>query len=627
MTKRDKLYKSKNSNQYKELKRLIQKKLRNAYWNYIEKIITPDPENPSENKSKKFWTYIKHCRTNNTNINQLKHEGILHSNSKDKANILNQQFKSVFTKEQNPTTITPNPLPHPQHPLLQDINITEPGVRNLLKNIKPHKASGPDNISARVLKELALEIAPFLTLIFQKSYTTGKLPSDWKQANITPIYKKGEKYLASNYRPISLTCIASKVMEHIIASQIMHHANNHNILYNLQHGFRSKLSCETQLIEFIHNITSNMNIGVQTDVVVMDFSKAFDKVSHEKLLRKLHRYGICGKTNNWISDFLLNRKQTVVLDGENSDVENVLSGVPQGSVLGPCLFLFYINDIPENITSTVRLFADDTIIYLALKPKTNNEILQNDLDKLATWEKEWNMEFHPDKCQVIPITRNRTKFINKYTLNGHTLKTTTNVKYLGLNITSDLRWNTHINNITNNANKTLGFLRRNLKISSPKIKTLAYFSLVRPTLEYSSSVWDPYTKENINKIEMVQRRAARFVTNRYHNTSSVTELLTNLGWQPLAKRRADARLCLMYKIVNGLVAIPAHTYLIPFTRSSRLHHNKAFQIPHSNSDYHLNSFFPRTIRLWNSLPSIVINTPNIESFKSCLQQTRYPEKY
>ena len=362
-----------------------------------------------------------------------------------------------------------------------------------------------------------------------------------------------------------------------------------------------------------------MQKGAQTDVIVMDFSKAFDKVSHLKLTEKLYRYGIGGKTNHWIKSFLSNRTQAVVVEGEASQLASVDSGVPQGSVLGPTLFLFYINDIPDNINSTVRLFADDTIVYLALKPPSNTNILQEDLKKLGEWEQKWKMEFHPDKCQVIPITRNKNPIINKYVLHNHTLETATNAKYLGVTITSDLKWNTHIDNITSKANRTLGFIRRNIRISSPTIKTMAYNSLVRPLLEYASPVWDPYTKLNIDKIEMVQRRAARFATNRYHNTSSVTNMLSTLQWRSLADRRVDARLCLMYKIVHGLVDIPTQKYLIPFTRSSRIHHSLAFHIPHSNSDYHLYSFFPRTIRVWNTLPSSFVISPNIEAFKLKVQ--------
>ena len=330
----------------------------------------------------------------------------------------------------------------------------------------------------------------------------------------------------------------------------------------------------------------------------MDFSKAFDKVSHSKLITKLHSYGVGGKTNKWIQAFLSGRTQSVLVEGESPSSVSVDSGVPQGSVLGPCLFLYYINDIPEGLQSAVRLFADNTIVY-----------------KHSQWEKEWQMEFHPQKCQVIPITRNRNIILNKYTLNGHTLEVTKEAKYLGVTLTSDLKWNKHIDNITSKANKTLGFIKRNIRISSPKIKTQAYNSLVRPLLEYASPVWDPHTKQNIDQIEKVQRRAARYVSNCYHRTSSVTTLLQTLGWRTLATRRQEARLILFYKIVHGFVNISPPDYLLPFTRPSRLHHMHAFQIPHSSSDYHLYSFFPWTIRTWNSLPAEIVSQPSLDFFK------------
>ena len=399
----------------------------------------------------------------------------------------------------------------------------------------------------------------------------------------------------------------------------MNHACTNNILYDLQHGFRQQLSCETQLIEFIQDTAENMNLGKQTDVIVMDFSKAFDKVCHRRLLCKLRNYGIGGLTGGWIEDFLTERTQRVVVEGQCSIPAAVRSGVPQGSVIGPALFLFYINDIADEISSTVRLFADDTIIYTALKSQTDSKSLQGDLDLLASWEKRWRMEFHPEKCQVIPITRNRNVIHNTYTLNGHTLSTTSNTKYLGVNLSSDLRWNNHIDNITTKANRTLSFVRRNIKISSPRLRTQAYFSLVRPLLEYASPVWDPYTQDNINKIEMIQRRAARYVKNNYDRTASVTSMLEDLNWRSLADRRTDARLSLFYKIVNGLVKVSPEKSLTQLSRPSRLHHNLTYQIPHSSSDYHLNSFFPKTIRTWNNLPSEVVNSNSLNIFKRKVQ--------
>ena len=235
-----------------------------------------------------------------------------------------------------------------------------------------------------------LEIAPIFTILFSKSVTTGIVPSDWRTVHVSPVYKKGQNYNPENYRPISLTCICCKLLEHLIVKHIMSHADTHNILYPLQHGFRTGRSCETQLREFIDDVTLNMENGKQTDILVLDFSKAFDKVSHPLLLHKLHNYGIQRELNSWIQNFLSNRKQAVVLKGDKSDYVAVESGVPRGSVLGPSLFLYYINDIndiPTGLSSTIRLFADDTIACLAIKSNRDALTLQQDLDKLSNWEK------------------------------------------------------------------------------------------------------------------------------------------------------------------------------------------------------------------------------------------------
>ena len=306
----------------KQLKKEIQTKLRQAYWSYIESIITA---------------------VERVGVATLKVDGKSVSNPRDKANELNKQFESVFTRE-GPLNndLLPDQSPHPT---MSDIDITEPGVRKMLEKLNVHKAQGPDEIGPQILMNLASTIAPILIVIYRRSYETGRIPEDWRMANVVPAYQKGKNSLPSNYRPISLSCIACKMMEHIVTSSIMKHANNHGILYSLQHGFRDRRSCETQLIEFQADILQNMKNGMQTDVLIMDFSKAFDKVGHMHLMEKLKYYGIQGRTNAWIKDFLADRKQVVVVDGEKSYEANVMSGVPQGSVLGPSLFLFYINDI------------------------------------------------------------------------------------------------------------------------------------------------------------------------------------------------------------------------------------------------------------------------------------------
>ena len=481
--RRDRLYKRKKKSadphiagKFKDVKRQVQRELRRAYWKYVEGIVTPTEEDKPTSSMKKFWTYIKHCRTDKSGVAPLRENGILHSNPMDQATILNRQFQSAFSEscQYSEEEFRERCDMGQSFPTAPDLIISENGILKLLQKLNPNKAAGPDNIRPKVLKELATNIAPILHIIFGVSLDTGVVPRDWRCANVSPVYKKGEKYIAENYRPISLTCICCKLMEHIVTSHIMNHADKNSILYPLQHGFRSQRSCETQLVEFVEDITQNMAAGKQTDILIMDFSKAFDKVCHSLLVHKLRHYGIKGKVNQWIGNFLSGRSQQVVLSGEKSPYISVESGVPQGSVLGPALFLYYINDMPEGIKSTVRLFADDTIVYLTIASDKDSTDLQEDLDRLAKWETVWKMLFHPQKCNVLTISRKTTPIKTSYKLHGHTLTSVEEAKYLGITFTEDLRWNQHITNICSKANKTLGFLKRNLNISAKSVKENAY---------------------------------------------------------------------------------------------------------------------------------------------------------
>ena len=233
----------------------------------------------------------------------------------------------------------------------------------------------------------------------------------------------------------------------------------------------------------------------------------------------------------------------------------MLKASSQGSVLGPCLFLFYINDLPDNLSSTVRLFTDDNLLYLTVESQSDTNSLQKDLDELENWENRWLMEFNIDKCQILRVTHKHDPLYHEYTLHGKILESVDSAKYLGVTITSDLPWNQHISNIVTKGNQTLGFLRRNLRINSPELTSTAYKSLVQPTVEYASSVWDPSTKQNRDRLEMVQHRAARYVLNCYERSASVTEMLKQLDWETLELRRKKARLIMLYKIHCNLVEI------------------------------------------------------------------------
>ena len=462
-----------------------------------------------------------------------------------------------------------------------EITVDPKGVTKLLNNLNIHKAPGPDGLSARVLKECSSEIAPILACIYNESLAQGAVPDDWRQANVAPVFKKGEKYHAANYRPVSLTCICCKTLEHIIVSKINKHLALESILADCQHGFRSQRSCETQLVQFYHDLVSNLDRAVnsghkQTDVIVMDFAKAFDKVPHKRLLYKLDFYGIRGSTHKWIDSWLSERSQKVVLDGRASDPVPVLSGVPQGSVLGPVLFLIFINDLPDNIRSSVRLFglglglglglfADDCVLYRNIKSPLDCHILQDDLNSLAKWETDFQMKFNVSKCHSMRVTQllpsNHIQF--SYTLHQQILEQVQSAKYLGLSITDNLDWGQHISEITCKATKTLGFLRRSLALAPRHTKEGAYKTLVRPQLEYAATIWHPYNETQTAKVEKVQKTAARWTCRRWRNSSSVGDMLDELEWPYLQSRRERSSLTFFYKIHSGTVSLDKDKYLTP----------------------------------------------------------------
>ena len=262
-----------------------------------------------------------------------------------------------------------------------------------------------------------------------------------------------------------------------------------------------------------------------------DFSKAFDTVAHQRLLHKLQYYGVRGRTLQRTKDFLNNRLQQVLLDGHTSSTAEVLSGVPQGTVLGPLLFLTFINDLPKVTNSEARLFADDCLLYKPIFSRKDTEDLQQDLAALEDWEKQWQMAFHPEKCVVIQISSKRSTIPGNYTLHNHQLDVVDSSKYLGFTINKNLRWDDHINNITARANRTLGFLKRNLRGCKTSARARAYEAIVRPNLKYAASIWDPYNTGQINQLEKVQRRAARFTTKNYtdRQPGSVTQMVTPPG--------------------------------------------------------------------------------------------------
>ena len=501
------------------------------------------------------------------------------------------------------------------------IQVTTPGVEKLLKDLKTQKAPGPDGLTPKILKECANSIAPILTAIFQKSIATGNLPDDWLKANVTPLFKKGNRSEPGNYRPVSLTSIPCKLLEHIIHTNIMTHLENHGFLNNQQHGFRKGRSCETQLALTVDDLAKILNNKGQADVIIMDFSKAFDTVPHERLLAKLRHAGINGSLHKWIRSFLTLRSQQVCLDGAVSTPVHVSSGVPQGTVLGPLLFLLYLNDISDEISSEVRLLADDCILYRSIDSTKDSQELQKDIDRLCLWENRWQMQFNKAKCYAMTITHKKKPITTTYSMGDTNLESVENHTYLGVELNSKLNWANHIQRVTSKANQILGLLRRNLYSCSLDVKTVAYKTLVRPRLEYCATIWDPYQKDYKSKLEGVQRRSARFVMNNHRKKESVTKMLNKLEWEPLEHRRAAQRLTLLYKSVNKLIAIDTDSCQTKAQGvATRKYAATAFVKPPVNKDCYKYSYFPRTFAEWNMLSPEIRNAPTLGTFKTRMKQ-------
>ena len=360
---------------FRLLRKSLQKMLKVAHQDYINNLLDPQTDTNSRN----LWRYLKATRQDNVGVSTLKSDGKLITDPAGKAEALNQQFSSAFTRE-DPNNI-PELGPSP-YQTMAVVNISRIGVEKLLARLNPAKASGPDELSACFLKETAAQSSPMYAFLFQQSTDQGTVPEDWKTANVAPIFKKGDCGLASNYRPP--LCFSCKVLEHIIVSQMRDHMDKHNILVDCQHGFRSRHSCVSQLIITVHDLASSLNQKHQTDMAILDFSKAFDRVPHTRLKAKLDNHGIHGNTLKWISSFLDERTHKVMVDGSISNECPVL--FLGGSVFGPTLFLLYINDITHQLDSRVRLFADDCLIYREIKsPDDHYRILQQDLDRLKEW--------------------------------------------------------------------------------------------------------------------------------------------------------------------------------------------------------------------------------------------------
>ena len=386
--------------------------VRKAKRQYEKNIAMQAKTNP-----KAFYQYANSKLKSRSGIADLVQEdGTLTDSDKEKTEVLNKFFASVFTQEDLSS------IPDFQREnieILEYTEITEKQVLDKLNKLNPNKAQGPDGMHPRFLKESSHAIAKPLTILFNKSLAEKHLPSEWKDGNVSPIFKKGNKSSPANYRPVSLTSVVCKLMETILRDSLIKHMSPH--FTECQHGFLSGRSCITQLLDCISDWTQFLENGSAVDAIYLDFAKAFDCVPHQRLLKKLEGYGIRGNFLGWIRDFLEKRRQRVVINGETSNWRPVTSGIPQGSVLGPILFICYVNDMPEAVQGMIKIFADDTKIYSEVNDSNMHKNLQSDLESLQSWANLWQMRFNASKCKCMHLGKTNNKFHYEMTEKGKTV--------------------------------------------------------------------------------------------------------------------------------------------------------------------------------------------------------------
>ena len=571
--------------------------------------------------SKSFFSYARKNYVSRERIGPLKNdEGELVQGNEEMCEVLNKAFVNVFTKEavfsgnEGKFRDTKNLGGMP------GVIFTEDMVSKQFDKMKENKAAGNDGMGSTFLKAVGRAISMPLVMLFQKSVDEGEIPMQWREANVTAIYKKkGKKCDPGNYRPVSLTSQLGKLCERVIRDAVVHHMEGNGLIGGSQHGFRKGKSCLTNLLEFLDEVGDNVDRGIPVDVIYLDFAKAFDKVPHMRLLYKLERYGINANIVRWIKTWLSGRRQRVVIGDKYSGWEEVWSGVPQGSVLGPILFIIYINDLEENVLNKIWKFADDTKLMGRVDSEESVRLLQEDLNELFRWSEEWLMQFNIEKCNVMHMGFNNKR--SEVNLGVKVLSSIVVEKDLGVMIQDNLKVEAQCNKAANAANRMLGMIKRNFGCRSREVVVPLYKALVRPHLDYCIQAWRPHLRKDIDRLEKIQRRATKLVEGL--TNWKYEDRLKELGLTTLETRMIRADMIEVYKIFKGL---------------DRMDKEKFFTMSKVNTRGHSLGLFKRRFKLdvgkygfgnrvcddWNALTEDVVAAETLLNFK--IRLDRYLRK-
>ena len=560
---------------------------------------------------KVVYKYLNSKRKIKESVSTLKDKSNnIIKNPRQAATLLADFFSSTFVQE--PHVPLEEECYKFTNECIPDLHITFDMVQDVLKKVDKNKSMGPDNIHPKVLAVLSgnTNFVEAVQKLFNKCFSSGEIPKIWKTANVMALHKKGSKMDCANYRPISLTCILCKIYEKIIRSHILKHVLGK--ISRRQHGFLIGRSCLSNLLEFMDSVNDLLAAGEDLDIFYFDFQKAFDTVPHNRLRIKLETFGIRGKTLNVITDFLSERSFKVLVGNEKSADLPVTSGVPQGSVLGPLLFLLYINDLPDRVSNYVSLFADD----LKMHGKSSSQGLnQDDINQLVKWQNIWLLTFNTNdkKCKVMHIGKNNP--CHSYHLDGNLLPTVDSEKDLGITVSKTIDWGEHVSNIIKKAKAVTAWVSRSIVSRSPEVMSKIYKSLIRPHLEYCVQLWSPLPSHGnwglILEIEDVQRSFTRMIDGigllSYENRLKALNLTT------LLERRARGDLIETFKIRSGLVDYGQKLFKI--SRNG----NNLVSRPGDQNKFKHSFLSRRVIQYWNKLPNDIKSVKTVDSFKNKLQ--------